>query len=132
MAWLRLNASPSEPIVSTGFNFLYYVAHLNVASLLDDPGINEVLQRSSTGTEFLRALDAAGVVYLLDVPHFEGRYWSSAAFGFDMLTRSNPQVLAAISPNGGWIARVHDLLEAVESSCDAPREPEFELLHLKR
>jgi len=63
MTWLRLKARPDQPIVTTGFNLLYYTSDLNVASAVDDVEIDNILMKTKDITEFSSDSDSARVVY---------------------------------------------------------------------
>jgi hypothetical protein len=88
--WLRLNAQPSELILTTGDSQHYFVSHLNISAMIENPQVWAAIRRTSSPKEMIQALASFNPKYLLDTQHFSQRYWSTAALMLDQLVKEYP------------------------------------------
>jgi len=84
MAWLRLNLKPGERVVTTGFQMLYYVSHLDVVAIPAHAGIDEDTFGAKSPERVVRALREYGVKYVMDVAHWKARFYAGS-FGAMMM-----------------------------------------------
>ncbi|MBI3557278.1 MAG: hypothetical protein HY074_13525 [Deltaproteobacteria bacterium] len=130
-AWLRLNASPEDLIVTTGDNQLYYVAHLRVTAMPDQPGLDRSYNGPSGFEDYLEFLLSLGTKYILDSSHYELGYWSDFSYELNRRLRAHPEAVIFERVDSRIVAP-QELFEGIKKSCSKPRSrlPDFEALDI--
>ncbi|MCM0607066.1 MAG: hypothetical protein KA715_13335 [Xanthomonadaceae bacterium] len=96
-AWLRLNAKPSDFILSAGDNQIYYLSHLNVSTVLEQPTFDHLLSTSTDLKDFLIKISPFTPRYLFDSKHFELFYWSKLSFWLYQAAIDYPECIAYLA-----------------------------------
>ena len=115
-AWLRLNADPTDRIVTTGDNELYYVSNLNISAMTEQPDLDRRWRTSGSEMEFLRRLVRLNVKYVLDTTHFGGTPWSYFADWMRARLNRAPQAVL-FETLDSKIVDPKLLLESLDSAC---------------
>lgn len=113
-AWLRLNAKPEDLILTTGDTQYYLDYYLRIYAIQQHPLIDQKLRPIYNPDSALRVLKSIGAKYILDIAHWESRYYNFRGIVIDWLAQQNPQALVYVGPNS-WIMDM-DKIELPESA----------------
>lgn len=126
-AWLRLNAAPSDLIVSLGDNQIYYISHLNVAVLPEQPYFDAFMNRSLGMTSFKDFMNETRWLepkYLLDTVNFETLYWTRFSYWLERAVFTYAGVTEFVSKDS-WVVSFDRLNQEINQACLG--EPELKL-----
>jgi hypothetical protein len=119
LAWLRLNMQPGDRALTTGYQMLYYVSHLKVAAMANEPSIDETASRLTDPVLMTRRLREFGVRYVLDVRKWDARYFWRSGSTFDRIASLYPEAIAYEGPDS-FIVDLRKLAPEVEGACLKP------------
>jgi hypothetical protein len=120
LAWLRLNMVPGDRAVTTGYQLMYYVSHLDVGTIQNEPGIDEALYGLTDPALVVRRLRGFGVRYVVDVFKWDSRYYWPIAWIIDDLASAFPQAIA-YQGKDSFVLDLERLAPELERGCLAPR-----------
>jgi hypothetical protein len=115
-AWLRMHASPSELIVSSGDSQIYYLTALNVLTLTDHPDFDRATSAIDDPVALVLELRSRGARYFLATWLERGLPWGkSMAILLESIQR-NPECIAF----DGHDAQVIDLDKLAQALAKQP------------
>lgn len=121
--WLRLNAKQDDVIFSTGDAHIYYISHLNVVVMTNQPDIDAQTMRPLGPRDILEVLRNYNGRYLLDTRHWHTYAWGVKAERLQRMLLNHPESLAFAS-KGGDIYDLVRLEEEVFKSCVHRKAPD--------
>ncbi len=115
-AWLRMNASVLDLVVTTGDNQLYYLSHMNVVAIRDRSDWDQITYQLQFAWELVEALDRLGVKYLLDTRHWDNVYWGRVSFLVNGLAFRYPESVVYEGSNS-FVIDFDKLRESFFQAC---------------
>lgn len=115
-AWLRLNAHPSDLIVSSGDDEIYYLSGMNVRVLIFDRILDVLTYGLTDPFSILKVLQSQGAKYLLDTQHFKTPYWGIRAYLLDQLVLLHPETVV-FEGEGSKVVDLVRLADEVDNRC---------------
>ena len=125
LAWLRLNAKPSDFIVTTGFQLLYYVSHLNATAIVNDPVLDAEISSISDIPTAVQAMRKHGARYLLDVAKWDSRFYWAIGPVMAQAADEHPDAVA-YAGNDSFILDLEKLSAELNQACELKPYPTFD------
>jgi hypothetical protein len=122
LAWIRNHVPPDQLIVTSGFNQVYYISHLNFSIVPEQPLLDQQTALELDPKSILRTLRTHDARFLLDVQHWTKRNWNPIAYRIKTLAFEHTSSIIFT----GRDAIVIDLVKLEElslQSCVKPTEP---------
>ena len=123
-AWLRLNATAGQLILSTGDNQIYYISHLNVAVIPDQPALEQQIFQLRTAAQVLEALRPFRPKYLLNTDYMTTKFWNVLALLLSEAVKDHPESLLYVG-HDSYVVDFNTLDEAVHQACAVSDFPRF-------
>ncbi|HUP58472.1 MAG TPA: hypothetical protein VM598_13520 [Bdellovibrionota bacterium] len=120
LTWLRLNMSPGDRTVTTGFQLTYYVSHLKVLAIANEPLLDEAVSGLTDPHLLVSRLRELGVRYVLDVAKWNARYYWKLGWVIDQLASEYPEAIAYEGPDS-FVLDLAKVAPPLERSCAAWR-----------
>lgn len=124
-AWLRQNVGPQDLIVSTGENQVYYVSHLKIVVIPEQPELDEQTLAERNPKDMIRIVRSYGARYLIDVNHWKTSNWNLISTFFKQEIMQNPASIVFT----GRDSIVVDLVKLEEDAELACIKPHLKELH---